>query len=134
MFTNKSPRGIKTHGNRCTQINPCEQETPVEGKGEQPLFNPNQKEQLRTHTREPSLWEWIKVVPSIFCHPPPDVNSAQGLSHQLKSKEWWNSIIFPKTAPSAKGELKPNCSKSNKLMLKMLKMFKMWFMCQAHES
>ena len=55
MFTNKSPRGIKTHGNRCTQINPCEQETPVEGKGEQPLFNPNQKEQLRTHTREPSL-------------------------------------------------------------------------------
>ena len=38
-----------------TQLNPCEQETPAEGKGEQPLFSPNQKEQLGTHTREPSL-------------------------------------------------------------------------------
>ena len=39
----------------CTQLSPCEQETPVEGKGEQPLFSPNRKEQLGTHTREPSL-------------------------------------------------------------------------------
>ena len=38
-----------------TQLSLCEQETPAEGKGEQPLFSPNQKEQLETHTREPSL-------------------------------------------------------------------------------
>ena len=38
-----------------TQLNPCEQETPTEGKVEQPLFSPNQKEQLGTHTTEPSL-------------------------------------------------------------------------------
>ena len=38
-----------------TQLSPCEQETPTKGKGEQPLFNHNQKEQLGTHTREPSL-------------------------------------------------------------------------------
>ena len=38
-----------------TQLSPCEKETPAEGKGEQPLFSPNQKEQLGTHTREPSL-------------------------------------------------------------------------------
>ena len=29
--------------------------TPAGGKGELPLFIPNQKEQLRTHTREPNL-------------------------------------------------------------------------------
>ena len=34
VFTNKSPWGIKTHGNMRTQLNPCEQETPAEGKGE----------------------------------------------------------------------------------------------------
>ena len=28
---------------------------PVGGKGKQPLFIPNPKEQLRTHTREPNL-------------------------------------------------------------------------------
>ena len=38
-----------------TQLSPCEQETPAEGKGEQPLFSPNQKKQLGTHTKEPSL-------------------------------------------------------------------------------
>ena len=38
-----------------TQLSPCEQETPAEGEGEQPMFSPNQKEQLGTHTREPSL-------------------------------------------------------------------------------
>ena len=38
-----------------TQLSPCEQETPIEGKGEQPLFSHNRKEQLGTHTREPSL-------------------------------------------------------------------------------
>ena len=37
-----------------TQLSPCEQETLVEGKREEPLFSPNQKEQLGTHTREPS--------------------------------------------------------------------------------
>ena len=50
---------------------------------------------------------------------------AQGLSHQLKSKGLWNFIIFPKTALPAERELKPNYSNSNKLMLKMLKPFKM---------
>ena len=34
VFTNKSPWGIKTHGNMCTQLSPCDQETPAEGKGE----------------------------------------------------------------------------------------------------
>ena len=38
-----------------TQVSPCEQETPAEGKGEQPLFSLNQKEQLETYAREPSL-------------------------------------------------------------------------------
>ena len=38
-----------------TQLSPCEQETLAEGKGEQPMFSPNQKELLGTHTREPSL-------------------------------------------------------------------------------
>ena len=38
-----------------TQLSLCEQKTPAEGKGEQPLFSPNQKEQLGIHTREPSL-------------------------------------------------------------------------------
>ena len=31
------------------------QKTLAVGKGEQPLFIPNQKEQLRTHTREPNF-------------------------------------------------------------------------------
>ena len=31
------------------------QKTQARGKGEQPLFIPNQKEQLGTHTRKPSL-------------------------------------------------------------------------------
>ena len=38
-----------------TQLSPCEQETPANGKGEQPLFSPNQKEQLGSQTREPDL-------------------------------------------------------------------------------
>ena len=38
-----------------TQPSPCEQETPAEGKGEQPLFSLNQKEQLGTQSREPNL-------------------------------------------------------------------------------
>ena len=69
-FTNKSPWGIKTHGNMRTQLSPCEQETPAEGKGEQPLFSPNQKKQLGTHTREPSLWEWTKGYLRNFLSPP----------------------------------------------------------------
>ena len=63
------------------------QKTPAGGKGEQPLFILNQKEQLWTHTKEPAFENGLKAVPSIFCHPLPDVNNAQGLSHQLKSKE-----------------------------------------------
>ena len=38
-----------------TQLSPCEQETPLEGKEKQLLFSFNQKEQLGTHTREPSF-------------------------------------------------------------------------------
>ena len=34
VSTNKSPWGIKTHGNMRTQLSPCEQETPAESKGE----------------------------------------------------------------------------------------------------
>ena len=49
---------------------------------------------------------------------------ARGLSHQLKFKGCCNFIIFPKIAPPAEEELKPNYSNSNKLMLKMLKKFK----------
>ena len=82
---------MKTHGNMCTQPSPCEQaqakKTPVGSKEEQPLFILNQKEQLWTHTKEPAFENGLKAVPSIFCHPLPDVNNAQGLSHQLKSKE-----------------------------------------------
>ena len=43
--------------------------TPVGGKGELPLFIPNQKEQLKTHTREPNLWEWTKGYPISFLSP-----------------------------------------------------------------
>ena len=38
-----------------TQLSPCEQKTPAEGKGEQPLFSLNQKDRLETYTKEPSL-------------------------------------------------------------------------------
>ena len=57
---------MKAHGNMCTQPNPYEQ---VQAKntsrrqrrvGKQPLFIHNQKKQLGTHIREPSLWEWTK--------------------------------------------------------------------------
>ena len=58
IFTNKSPWGMKAHGNMYIQPSPCEQaqaKTLVGGKGEQVLFILNQKEQLGTHVREPSL-------------------------------------------------------------------------------
>ena len=42
------------------------QKTPARGKGEHPLFIPNQKEQLGTYTREPSLWKWTKGCPINF--------------------------------------------------------------------
>ena len=84
---------MKVHGNMCTQPNPCEQAQAKNTSrrqrrvGKQPLFIPNQKEQLGTHTKEPAFENGLKAVPSIFYHPLPDVNNAQGLSHQLKSKE-----------------------------------------------
>ena len=75
IFTNKSPWGMKAHGNMCTQPIPCEQ---AQAKnisrrqrrvGKQPLFIRNQKEQLGTYTREPSLWEWTKGCPINFLPP-----------------------------------------------------------------
>ena len=53
----------------------------------------------------------LKAVPSVFCHPLPDVNNARWLSCQLKSEELWNSIIFLKTAPPAEGGLKTKLPK-----------------------
>ena len=53
---------MKGHGNMCTQPSPCEQaqaKNTAGGKGlrvgKHPLFIPNQKGQLETHTKEPSL-------------------------------------------------------------------------------
>ena len=92
------------------------------------------KIQLETPQENQAFEDELGAVPSVFYHPLPDMNSAQGLSYQLKTKEWWNSIIFLKTAPLVERELKPNYPNFNKLMLKMLKTFKTWFMCQAHES
>ena len=47
--------------------------TSTEGKGlrvgKQSLFIPNQKGQLETHTKEPSLWEWTKGCPINFLPP-----------------------------------------------------------------
>ena len=37
--------------------------------GKQSLFIPNQKGQLETHTKEPSLWEWTKGCPINFLPP-----------------------------------------------------------------
>ena len=52
---------MKAHDNMWTQPIPCEQAQAKNTSrrqrrvGKQPLFIPNQKEQLGTHTREPSL-------------------------------------------------------------------------------
>ena len=61
------PMVICAH-NPAHEIKP-KQKTPARGKGEQSLFIPNQKEQLGTHTREPSLWEWTKGCPINFLSP-----------------------------------------------------------------
>ena len=65
----------------CTQLSPREpahvskpkKKTLVGGKGlrvgKQSLFIPNQKGQLETHTKEPSLWEWTKGCPINFLPP-----------------------------------------------------------------
>ena len=125
MFTNKSPWGIKTHDNMRTQLNSCEQETPAGGKGEQLMLSPNQKEQLGTHTRKPSLWEWTKGCPLNFLSPPPPshlmwtVSKGCHISWNLKNDGTPSSS--PTTAPPTEGELKPNCSNSDKLMLKNAK-------------
>ena len=36
----------------CTQLSLCEQETPAEGKGEQPLFSSNKKKKKKKQTRD----------------------------------------------------------------------------------
>ena len=59
----------------------------------------------------------LVAVPSTFCHLLPDVNSAWGLWYQLKSKGWWNSIVFLKIVPPAEMELKLSYLNLNKLML-----------------
>ena len=75
IFTNKSPWGMKVHGNMCTQPSPCEQAQAKNTSrrqrrvGKQPLFIPNQKKQLGTHTRERSLWGWTKGCPISFLSP-----------------------------------------------------------------
>ena len=52
---------MKAHDNMCTQPIPCEQAQAKNTNrrqrrvGKQPLFIPNQKEQLGTHRREPNL-------------------------------------------------------------------------------
>ena len=50
----------------------------------------------------------LGVIPSAFCHPLPDLNSAQRLWYKLKSNGWWNSIIFLKTISLAEEGLKPS--------------------------
>ena len=87
---------MKAHGNMCTQPNPriswsreqvqakkgpCgltksakmeQSSSPKKGPSKElkvgkPAFvHPNQKEQLETHTRELSLWEWTKDCPFSF--------------------------------------------------------------------
>ena len=64
-----------------------------------------------------ALKDKLEVIPSAFGHFLPDMNSTRGLQHELKSKGWWNSIVFFKTTPLMEGELKPNYSNSSKLML-----------------
>ena len=81
LFTNKSPWGIKTYGKHVLWLfcrmhttwpkrtSPV-QKTLEEGKelrvDNQPLFITNQKEQLKTYTREPSPCEWTKGCPINF--------------------------------------------------------------------
>ena len=107
-------------------------------KGPAHMSKPNPKnssKRQRTENRQPALvhpwprYSWrplqenqvfedeLEVVPSTFCHPLPDVNSAQKLWYQLKSNGWWNSIIFLKTISPMKGGLKPSYPNLNKLML-----------------
>ena len=85
--------------------------------GNQPLFILNQRTNQRPLQENQAFEDELGAVSSVFRHPLPNMNIDQGLSYQLKSKELWNSIIFPKTAPSTEGELKPNYTNSNKLML-----------------
>ena len=84
LFTNKSPWGIKTHGKHVLWLfcrmhtswpkrtSPV-QKTLEEGKelrvDNQPLFITNQKEQLKTYTREPSPCEWTKGCSISFLPP-----------------------------------------------------------------
>ena len=69
---------IKVHGEwkpmttcayNAAHVSKPKQKTLVGGKGKQALFILNQKKQLGTHTREPSLWEWTKGYPINFLSP-----------------------------------------------------------------
>ena len=46
----------------------------------------NQKATRDSYKGNQAFENGLRAVPSIFCHPLPDMNSAQGLSYQLKSK------------------------------------------------
>ena len=82
VFTNKNPWGMKTHGKHVsfrmhtTQpkgTSPCKQAYTKKHQQEVKENNPcsflTKKEQLRTHIREPSLWEWTKGCPINFLPP-----------------------------------------------------------------
>ena len=75
LWKNQKYLLIKVHGNMCTQPSPCEQAQAKNTSrrqrrvGKQPLFIPNQKKQLGTHTRERSLWGWTKGCPISFLSP-----------------------------------------------------------------
>ena len=115
---------IDVHFVGCTQPSPCEQaqskrfqQEAEDWKWTPALVHPWPKYSWRPLQENQVFEEELEIVPSAFCHPLPDVNSAQGLWYQLKSKGWWNSIIFLKTVPPAKGELKLKYPNFNKLML-----------------
>ena len=70
---------MKAYGNICTQPSPCEQT-------QEKTQAINQKATRDSYKGTKPFENGLRVVPSIFCHPLPNVNSAQGLSYQLKSK------------------------------------------------
>ena len=65
----KGPRGPTKSAEMEKSSNPKSPPAKDLKVGNQPLFIPNQKEQLGTHTRELSLWEWTKGYP-ISLQPP----------------------------------------------------------------
>ena len=79
---------MATCAHNLAHVSKPKQKTPAGGKGEwaNSPFIPNQKEQLVLIQGNQTFENGLRAVPSVFCHPLPDVNNAQGLSYQLKSK------------------------------------------------